>query len=338
MVSLETLPGQNEPNAQTHIPSVADTLPTDTTTPAPPKQVAQPAAVTGPGMDGLEPTFAQKIKAMIAASHGRLYIESGYRSDAQQSQLYDAAVQKYGAAGAGKWVAPPGHSNHNKGLAVDLGGDIGLAHQLAAQFGLEFPMSWEPWHIEPVGLREQPATPATAYTAGPPGSINPTQDPTLNYQPANLLAKLSNALQGPTATGVAAEGFVGTDPNAAATGGTAGASGVGGSTATGAANYTTTPGQGQAGAVKPADLYKMLTAQGVDPVHAAALVAIAGRESGYNPAAHNGNAGTGDNSYGLFQINLLNGMHSQFSPEMLSTAEGSAQAAAQLVKGGGLSA
>jgi cell wall-associated NlpC family hydrolase len=36
--------------------------------------------------------------------------------------------------------------------------------------------------------------------------------------------------------------------------------------------------------------------------------AIAMAESGGNANAHNGNAGTGDNSYGLFQINMLGGM------------------------------
>lgn len=36
--------------------------------------------------------------------------------------------------------------------------------------------------------------------------------------------------------------------------------------------------------------------------------AIAMAESGGNAKAHNGNAGTGDNSYGLFQINMLGGM------------------------------
>lgn len=37
-------------------------------------------------------------------------------------------------------------------------------------------------------------------------------------------------------------------------------------------------------------------------------VAIAFPESGGNPHAHNPNAGTGDNSYGLWQINMLGGM------------------------------
>ncbi len=303
----------------------------------PPTNGTQTMTAGGPDTTHLQPDFAQKIVQMIAASNGRLHIESGYRSDALQAQLYAAAVQKHGAADAGNWVAPPGQSNHNKGLAVDLAGDIGLAHQLAPQFGLEFPMSWEPWHIEPVGLREHPSTSAQAYTPGPAGSINPTQDPTLNSQPASLFARLSQALSGPTAAGVAGAGFADNPldgPSTAAAGASAGMPSGGGTTA----SYSTTPGQGGSGAVKPSDLYKQLRSEGVDPLHAAALVSIAGRESGYDPAAHNGNAGTGDNSYGLFQINLINGEHSQFSPQMLSTTQGSAAAAAQLVKGGGLSA
>ena len=36
--------------------------------------------------------------------------------------------------------------------------------------------------------------------------------------------------------------------------------------------------------------------------------AIAMAESGGNARAHNGNRNTGDNSYGLFQINMLGGM------------------------------
>lgn len=141
---------------------------------------------------GLDPAFQAKIDAMVAASGGRLTIQSGYRDNALQAKLYNAAVQKYGEAQAGNWVAPPGHSNHNRGLAVDLGGDIGLAHQLAPQFGLEFPMSWEPWHIEPVGLREKSSP--QAYTQGPAGSANPTQDATINSRPETLFARLADAM------------------------------------------------------------------------------------------------------------------------------------------------
>jgi hypothetical protein len=68
--------------------------------------------------------------------------------------LFAEAVKKYGSEKAArKWVAPPGKSNHGRGVAADL--DIAnpgpaqtWAHANATRFGLQFPMSWEPWHIE----------------------------------------------------------------------------------------------------------------------------------------------------------------------------------------------
>jgi LAS superfamily LD-carboxypeptidase LdcB len=88
---------------------------------------------------------------------------------AHQKRLWEAALKKYGsAATARKWVAPPGHSNHGKGIAADLhaygtvldlkaGGKVGAAtkwaHANAGKFGLHFPLSNEDWHIEPKGSR-----------------------------------------------------------------------------------------------------------------------------------------------------------------------------------------
>jgi hypothetical protein len=52
------------------------------------------------------------------------------------------------------------------------------------------------------------------------------------------------------------------------------------------------------------------------------LVSLAGRESGFRPNAYNGNLATGDNSYGLWQINTLNGMWEQMKgPLGLSNKE-----------------
>jgi hypothetical protein len=265
--------------------------------------------------EGLDPRFSGAIQAMIAASHGKLYIESGYRSDATQAALFAGAVKKYGSPEAArKWVAPPGHSNHNKGWAVDLGGDIELAHQLAPQFGLVFPMSWEPWHIEPTWAREKGS--AQAYTDGPIGTTNPQTDPSFIQQPQNLLATLASAMKGNI---VDAGGTGGQQVQAQAG---AGASG-GGATSGGASTDATS-------------LYQKLRASGLDPAHAAAGVAIAGRESSYNASAHNPNRSTGDDSYGLFQINKLNGMHSQYSNDSLLTVEGSVAAFADMVKNSGL--
>ena len=47
---------------------------------------------------------------------------------------------------------------------------------------------------------------------------------------------------------------------------------------------------------------------GASPQQAAMMAAIAMPESGGNPYAHNPNARTGDNSYGLWQVNMLGGM------------------------------
>lgn len=116
-------------------------------------------------MAGFDPAFESKLMALVAASGGRLKIKSGYRSTARQSALWNAALAEYGsAAKARKWVAPPGKSNHEKGQAADLGGDLKWAHANAARFGLHFPMKHEAWHVEPVGLRGAKAghTPAPA--------------------------------------------------------------------------------------------------------------------------------------------------------------------------------
>ena len=116
--------------------------------------------------EGLEAEFRKRIDALIAASGGKVYLVSGYRSPERQAQLWAAAVKKYGsAAAARKWVAPPGKSNHGRGIAVDLGGDLALAAKLAAQHGLARPMRHEPWHFEPSGARAK--SDPEAYTTPP---------------------------------------------------------------------------------------------------------------------------------------------------------------------------
>ena len=110
-----------------------------------------------------------------------IYIVSAFRSLDLQRQLFADAVKKYGSEqAAGKWVAPPGRSNHgptlddagNKvtdqasdgrwGSAIDVGipgytavsgqwpNDIeARVNAIAARHGLQSPMDWEDWHFEP---------------------------------------------------------------------------------------------------------------------------------------------------------------------------------------------
>ena len=118
------------------------------------------------GTQGLTDDFSQRLAQMILDARAQgvdLGVGSGYRSYEKQKRLWEQALKKYGSPEkARKWVAPPGGSFHNKGLAVDLnsngqflGKDANSkatewAHANAKKYGLHFRMGHEPWHIEPI--------------------------------------------------------------------------------------------------------------------------------------------------------------------------------------------
>ena len=112
-----------------------------------------PAVVAG--TDGLHPGLAAAVDELVGASFGRVWVVSGYRSPQRQAQLWADALRKYGAAEAAHWVARPGSSMHEKGLAVDLGGDLAEAARLIDELGLPLhrPLPHEPWHFELSGSR-----------------------------------------------------------------------------------------------------------------------------------------------------------------------------------------
>lgn len=128
---------------------------------------SDPAALASTG--GLNAEFMKRFSALQAAvreAGGDLTIYSGARDFNRQEQLWNDALKKYGSESeARKWVAPPGKSNHDPtrgrilgfgdgALASDLRGDLALAHKLAPQFGLSFPLANEAWHIELAGIRD----------------------------------------------------------------------------------------------------------------------------------------------------------------------------------------
>lgn len=156
--------------------------------------------------DGMDSEFARRLQALIEASGGRISVGSGYRSVEEQQRLWDASAKD------GVWVAAPGKSNHNWGVAADLGFDgdgQAWAHENAPRFGLIFPMSWEPWHIEPVGVRDGTyksdavALPGEgnpgsqeAYTVAPAGAVSPV-DATQRFDLGYQLNMLNGILLGP---------------------------------------------------------------------------------------------------------------------------------------------
>ena len=84
---------------------------------------------------------------------GSILMTSGYRSNEEQQRLFE----KYGPGRA----ARPGRSMHNFGYAIDIdnkmtgAGDTLETSGLLKKYGFTRPMAHEPWHIEPIGLKEQ---------------------------------------------------------------------------------------------------------------------------------------------------------------------------------------
>jgi len=115
-----------------------------------------------------------------------LALTSGYRSPEQQRKLWEASDK------TGHTVARPGHSKHEAGSAADLAGfGIGgngvsaatkdWVHANARNYGLYFPMDYEPWHIQLQGDGTAVAgstTPAGAVgNGGTAGAMASALDP-----------------------------------------------------------------------------------------------------------------------------------------------------------------
>lgn len=89
------------------------------------------------------------MKAAAAADGVELKVNSAWRSNDSQ-----AALRKAYEAGTGNLAAPPGYSNHQSGIDVDVesGGGKNAAFAWmtanASRFGFHRTVSSEPWHWE----------------------------------------------------------------------------------------------------------------------------------------------------------------------------------------------
>lgn len=94
--------------------------------------------------NGMNPQLLSAGQWIVNNSGGQISFGSGVRTPEEQAQLYQAYLN-----GTGNLAAPPGHSKHEVGLAIDFDTDnYELLHQLAAQVGLIFPVDGEPWHAQ----------------------------------------------------------------------------------------------------------------------------------------------------------------------------------------------
>jgi hypothetical protein len=141
---------------------------------APPTGDPLPLEASGSGYTGplayrqgkpMRPDVARAFDRMEAAARAegvRLIVTSGYRSDAEQAELYKRHPDP-------KWVAPPGKSLHRWGTELDLGPPSAydwLARN-AGRFHFVQRYSWEKWHY---GYTLNPrSTPPSYAGAGRPG-------------------------------------------------------------------------------------------------------------------------------------------------------------------------
>lgn len=147
-----------------------------------PADLVTPAvlSVAPPGSTLLAASAANAAQDMFAAAAREgvtLTLASGYRSYTTQARVHDDLVSSLGPAAAGEASAPPGHSEHQTGLAVDIADGSGtcsfepcFADQPAAvwaaanahRFGfiIRYPAgaemvtgyAYEPWHLRFVGM------------------------------------------------------------------------------------------------------------------------------------------------------------------------------------------
>ncbi len=156
--------------------------------------------ISADGRQRMRKVAAQKYQEMVAAARSNgviLTAISGFRSVQEQEQLFFqvGAQRNQTPAQRAALSAPPGHSEHHTGYAVDIGDGAVPATNLnenfentkafewlqtnAARFGFEmsFPknnpqgVSYEPWHWRFVGDRDSLET---FYKAK---NIKPTQTP-----------------------------------------------------------------------------------------------------------------------------------------------------------------
>lgn len=99
--------------------------------------------MAGPNIEGLREPLRSIVLKIMDESGGRVTVtpRGGARTYEDQVKLYNDYLA------GGNLAAKPGHSLHEHGMAVDFGGDLVLAKQLASKYGLVNSVRGEPWHF-----------------------------------------------------------------------------------------------------------------------------------------------------------------------------------------------
>lgn len=176
--------------------------------------------------EGMRPDVAAAYDQMAATARSDgvvLIVVSGFRSDAEQAELFAAHPDP-------TWVAPPGHSLHRCATELDIGPSSAYSWLAsnAGRFGFVQRYSWEAWHYG-FDAGPEPCSPAgEGGTAGGGGAVPAASSTTLpSFVPAQFREPIlrSAARWGVSPALMAAQLMAesGFDPNA---GSSAGAQGI----------------------------------------------------------------------------------------------------------------
>lgn len=299
-----------------------------------------------PTFQKIDPSFRNRLMNMMRDSGGRVGIgESMRTTEAQEREFYrrhheltqseiDAGVEADREWNGKLWklnegevgLAPPGHSYHEIGLAVDLTGDTAWAVANAAKYGLtHFASLSEPWHFQPAEIpRSRVGGNSVASGSGSSadmmarssggGTSTTYSSRTRSGRRGRSVGRVGNSLSS-SFLSVNSGGSISDIINqsmssslaafqAAAKAGNATADNIPASDSGAPSRAGATNNRRLSGS-QVADFAYGAGFRGSDLVTA---VAIAGRESSWMTGAHNPNRSTGDDSYGLMQINMIDSL------------------------------
>ena len=291
-----------------------------------------------PSFVSMKSQMKQRVLNMMRANP-KVGFGQGYRSDQQQNDLFFQRYKKTDRPDStpklnqkdrkyqGVWwelkdpnsypAAAPGNSMHGAGLAVDLylsdADAQSWAYAHAQEFGLAGAGSVDPPHFQPIEFandsvnsylakgapwgsegidKSEGATPVGASPLEPASSADPTSPQSMGGTPLSV--------GGSGARSIAER--VSQDMPLVAGGGGTGAGG--GATPTPVATNVDAPGP-VSGGLAGEEVAKMLYGQGFRGNDLIKMLAISYRESNWVPSVHRNTPSTGDNSWGLFQLNTL---------------------------------
>lgn len=301
-----------------------------------PNRISLNELAVHPEFSSLNTRFKERLMRMFA-ENPNVGLGDGIRSESDQRALFLSRYtedpngevswngKKYRHV-SGAPAAPPGKSMHEIGLAADLVGDLDWVQKNAARFGLKTfgDVLGEPWHIQPAELPnsrweyEKQGAP-WGMPAGAMRDATST-DPTTG-EPVGGVVVGDKIVSHPTGSlGGGYETYQGLSlsdqmgaisaNNQLLMGGVGGSESVSSMSVSGTTASSTpqTAGTVPAGAMDPRDVARILYKRGFRGKDIVNMLAIAGRESRWMPGAFNGNRSTGDKSYGLFQINMIDNL------------------------------